>query len=556
MLGALNSAGWGINPVRLAPRWRYYAGFAQDDFKLTRNFTMNVGLRWELYLPFYDKFDNYSIMDPKVPNPAAGGIPGALIFAGDGPGRVGRRRLTEGLDTRAFSPRVGFAWSVKPKIVIRSSGALTYFPSYPYGTGNFRGIAQGFSTGASAGSPDGYAPAYYWDNPFPLQIPLPPFIDPGYLVGQGVSTYYPDSKLLSYVAQWNLGVQWNFAPNWMIDTAYVGNAGNRLLSGQSNPNQIDPKYLALGDLLNAPINDPAVVAAGFRPPYANFISSFPYVPTRGQALRPFPQYANVDYGPNNGPNTSGSAVTGHSTYHALQTKLSRQLSQGLFLLTAYTFSKKLTDADSSWGGFFSPGSRDTYNRQIEKALSPSNPTHRLTVAFNYELPIGPGKKLLQAGGAAGKLLGGWQVNGILTYQGGFPIVLNYFNSLPLANYKNLPDVVPGVNPILSSGSDFDPATDRYLNPAAFRAPAPFRFGNAPAVLAVRDFPLYDESIGIMKRTRITEQFGLQFRAEFFNLFNRVRFGPINSDFGTPGFGTVGGQQNGPRFVQFAMKLEF
>ena len=560
LLGAVDSAGWGISNLRNALRWRYYAFFFQNDIKVRRNLTLNLGVRYDLWLPYFDAFDNYTIMDPSVPNPAAGGIPGAIIYAGTGPGRSGRRRLTNGIDSKDISPHVGFAWTPRNNLVMRAAGNLSYFPSYPYGTGNFRGIAMGYNTSSGTGSPDGITPAFNWDNGYAIATPIPPIINAGYGVGQGgISTYWPTAQLLSYMVQWNYDIQYNFKSTWMLDVGYVGNGGNRLISGTANINQVSSKYLALGDLLNKPINDAAVVAAGFTPPYPNFVASFPFTPTLAQALRPFPQYAGLDLGPENGPGFGGSGNIGHSTYHALQIKLNKQLSQGLYMLTSYTWSKKITDADSSWGGFFSTAARDTYNRKIEKALSVSNPPQRLTSAFTYELPIGPGKHFLNAKGPAGKILGGWQLNGVLTYQAGFPVYITGPNNLFLFNYLNTPNSVPGVNPKLFPGGKFDPARDIYLNRAAFASAAPFTYGTAPQVLPnVRDFALLNEDLGLMKKFNIRERTNLEFRTEWFNAFNRVRFGIPNGSWNPTGvaFGRVSSQANSPRYVQFALKLNF
>src|SRR5262249_26011350 len=157
---------------------------------------------------------------------------------------------------------------------------------------------------------------------------------------------------------------------------------------------------------------------------------------------------SVTLGPSSGGVPSGSSPTGNSTYHSFQMKLTKQAAKGLFLLTSLTWSKKITDAEPYWGGFNGTSSRDTYNRQLAKASSPSNPSYRLTTAFNYELRIGPGKRFASTGGAAGKVLGGWQVNGILTYQTGIPIQVTFTNLLPLNNFKNYPNMVLGVDPVL------------------------------------------------------------------------------------------------------------
>ena len=205
----------------------------------------------------------------------------------------------------------------------------------------------------------------------------------------------------------------------------------------------------------------------------------------------------------------------------MQLKLERQFSKGLFLLASYTWSKYITDASSSMGGFFGTTARDHYNRRLAKSLSPGNLPQRLAIAFNYELPIGPGKPFVgNATGPVGKLLGGWHLNGVLDYTSGDPITVKIANTLPLFNNLNLPDVVSGVPQTL----DADEPGDQYLNPKAFAVPAPLTFGNAPRITGIRGFAGLNENLGIMKRTYITETVNVEFRFEMFNAFNRHRLG--------------------------------
>jgi hypothetical protein len=260
LLGAADGAGTGVNYAEaLAPRWHYYSGFVQDDIKLRRNFTLNVGLRWDYWTPLLDKFDNYSMMDPALPNPGSPGFLGAMSFAGEGPGRIGRRQLTKGFGRNNVSPHLGFAWTARPNLVVRAGAGMQYFPSAPYGTGNVRGYTQGFSTSIGVGAPDPWTPGFYWDMPFTLAAP-PPTLAPDILNAQGVTMWGDTAHLLSYMQTWNINIQHSFAKNWMIDVGYVGNKGNRLESGMVNAKQLDPRFLSLRDLLLKPIDDPEVVA--------------------------------------------------------------------------------------------------------------------------------------------------------------------------------------------------------------------------------------------------------------------------------------------------------
>jgi hypothetical protein len=568
LLGQVDSAGGNIiNGVTGTPRWKRFAGYAQDDIKLKRNLTLNLGIRYDYWTPVYDKFNNLSLMDPNLANPAAGGTFGAMIFAGTGPGRFGTSDLTSllggGNHYNYFSPHLGFAYSAMPNLVVRSGFGINYFGGYLYGTGNWRAMNGGFTSSGGIGSPNlGVSPALLLDNGFPAGlIPQPPFINPAYGVGQGVSTVYSNATALAYVANWSFDVQYTPAKSWLVDVGYVGNAGNNLTDSLITPNQVNPSYLSLGNLLNQPINSPSVTAAGFTLPYAGFIQSFPNTPTLAQALRPFPQYSGVNLGPNNGPGQSGSANNGHSTYHALQWKVQKRLSEGLFLLTAFTWAKKITNADSSWGNgnqsIMTSLARDTYNQGLEKALAPSDVSDRFTGVFIYELPFGPGRKFVHSGGPiVRKALQGWQLEGTLTYQAGLPISVNAPNTLPLFNNFNMPNMVLGINPCQASSSGFNPQTMLGLNSAAFSAPPLFTFGNAPAQLGCRSFALESENLGLMKRTTITEKASLEFRFEAFDAFNRHQFSAPNGNYQTPAFGTVAGTSNGPRSAQLAMRLNF
>ena len=229
----------------------------------------------------------------------------------------------------------------------------------------------------------------------------------------------------------------------------------------------------------------------------------------------------------------------------------------MFLLSSYTWSKTLTDASSALSGFFSTSARDQYNRRLEKAVAQFDIPHRAVIAFNYELPIGPGKPVANVKGAVGKIIGGWQVNGIMAYQSGEPIGVGVNNTLPIFNSRNLPNMVSGVDPVLQQ-DHFDPAKNVYLNINAFTLPAPFTYGNAPSILSsARTFRNYNEDFGIMKRTGITERVNLEFRFEMFNALNRVRFGaPATNVSDQFNFGKVTSQANTPRVGQFAMKLNF
>ncbi|HWB98604.1 MAG TPA: hypothetical protein VG672_17965, partial [Bryobacteraceae bacterium] len=304
-------------------------------------------------------------------------------------------------------------------------------------------------------------------------------------------------------------------------------------------NEVDPRYLSLGSLLTQPAASAQARAAGIALPYAGFQGSV------AQALRPYPQYLAI---------SERSNPNGNSTYHALQVKAQKRMSFGLTYLVAYTWSKTLSDGDVQAGG--GPNGQTYYNRALEKALSTNDVPHNVAVSFLYELPFGPGRKFLNHGGVIGKLAGGWTFSGIQQYMSGKPIVLSANNTLPIFNATLRPDVVSGVARQADFGS-FDPAADRYINPAAFAVPAAYRIGtSARSYGDLRSFPLFNESWGLIKRTALWERMSLTFRAEFFNVFNRVVFAAPAANVSNANFGRVSAQANTPRQGQLALKLEF
>ena len=275
-------------------------------------------------------------------------------------------------------------------------------------------------------------------------------------------------------------------------------------------------------------------------------------------MRPYPQFSDVGtVDPGKGPGLDAVPI-GNSTYHSLQLKLEKRLTQGFYLLSSFTWSKMITDADSNWGGFFGHGSRDFFNQQLEKSLSPADIPLRFVTALMYELPFGPGK--LVGGGTTGvtaKVLGGWSINTVLHYQSGNPSAFITPNLVGLFTNRSVPNVVDGAN-VLGVTSGFDPGQDdRYYNRAAFTVPDPFTFGNAPGGFGdARHFPFYNENFSLMKRTFITEKINIEWRMEFYNVLNRVRFGGSNADVTSAAFGLIGGLGNSPRNGQMALKINF
>ncbi|HEY7212397.1 MAG TPA: hypothetical protein VH477_19130, partial [Bryobacteraceae bacterium] len=548
LLGAVDSGSQYVNNAVEGNRFWYSGAYAQDDWKVTPNLTLNLGVRWDVFTPYEEVVDRYSIMDPTKPNPAAGGILGAYVFAGGTAGNdpyTGTKRLTTNQNTiwHNFGPRLGLAWKATNRFVVRSGYGISYYPDGGLGGGNTQYVTDGFSTTASFSSLDnGINPAFNWDSGFPQNYPRPPSIDAGLNVGAGANMWWDNASYPMYKQDWNFTTQSQITSSFVLDVAYVGSKSTRVGTGAVNVNQVNPAYLSLGKLLSDDIYSPAVQAAGFQAPYAGFKGSL------AQALRPFPQYTGVG--------VENSANIGNATYHSLQLKAEKRYTSGLWVLAAYTWSKTLTDSSSQLGGFFSSSARDNYNRSLEKSLATYDVPSRLVVAFNYELPIGPGKPFVNQG-IASKIIGGWQVNGILTYQSGVPIQISANNTLPIFTAVNTPDAVPRAK-VQNAFSGFDPAKDVLLNASAFTIPAFGEFGTSAQILPnARSFPVYNEDFGLQKKFFIREpSMYFELRFEMFNAFNRTVFGSPATRINNANFGQVSSQGNIPRNGQIAAKFYF
>ncbi len=545
LLGDVDSGSYNIR-ARTGTRHSYSGLYAQDDYKIRSNVTLNLGVRWDIFTPLTEVNDQYSVMDPNLPNPGADGFPGALVFAGDCDVCTGTKRLV-GNDTTSLNnigPRFGLAWKLNDKLVFRTAYAISYFTSGGLGGGNAKAPANGFSQTARFFSSDlGVTPGFNWEDGFPQDFKRPPLRDPAFSNGLTASLWNTGANEPMYMQSFNAGFQYQLAPTWLLDIGWVGNKSTRLSTGVFNPMQVNPTHLGLGSLLTLPIDHPEVVAAGFGRPYPSFKGNL------NQSLRLYPQYTGLSF--------TRSENVGNSTYHALQAKVEKEFDEGLWLLASYTWQKTLTDASSSLGAFFGSTARDHFNRGLEKALARFDVPHRFVMALNYELPIGRGKALGgNTSGVVNAIIGGWQLNAIVSYQSGTPSEIAQNNASPLFASRQVPSIRSS-NINQRSGS-FDPATDKALRIDAFEQVGPYEFGNGTIFLGnARNFAILNEDFGLMKRVYATEDISVELRFEVFNAFNRVVFGGAAGNVSNPAsFGSVGGQGNAPRSGQLALKINF
>ena len=530
--------------------WRYLDLYAQDDYKVTSKLVLNYGLRFGLMTPYQERNYNYSIMDQNTPNPDAGNLPGSYIFAGKGGQGATLGYAHNDLET--YGPRIGFAWNVIPRAVLRGGYGISYFPTGAYAGGSTNLVNDGFYTNSNAFTPNGISQAFNFADGFPANRIQSPTLDPSLNIGNSFTFWDQTAHRAGQTQSYNLTTEFQVASNTALTISYVGTKGT-YLTLLSNLNQVDPKYLSLGDsLLRSPITSPAAIAAGIKSPWPGFISTYGATgATVAQALRPFPQYQ--------GGNSTSSQNYGNSTYNAAQIKIEKRLSSGLYLLAHYTWSKYITDANTGYTGQAPYTLRDAYNPSLDKMVGQNWQPHVVVAAFNYELPIGSGKRFLNTdNGFLKRVVDGWQVNGILRYTSGPLISVTAPNTLPIFNGGVNADAVPGVRQKGTWSGRFNPATDKYLNIAAFAQPAPDTFGTLKYYLPnLRGPMIADEDFGIVKRTPITENVLFELRLEAFNSLNRAIFGGPNTDITNPaGFGQITGQANTPRQAQIVAKINF
>ena len=521
-------------------RYQYYATYAQDDWKVTRKLTVNYGVRWDIYIPRYEKLGNLSTFDLGTPNPAAGNRPGALVFFGEGQGRNGQKRLAD-IDWKAFAPRLGIAYQVTPKTVLRSGYGIYYaLGNANAGLRDSLSSSWGFIQAPTFQTQDaGVTPAFYWDGGFPQNFCQAPCLTPSAANGIDIRMVQRSDGRPPYFQNWSFTVEREIASRINLEVTYLGTKGSRLGSGLIHLNELDPALLSLGSLLTRPVTSPEAAAAGIGLPYPGFTGSV------AQALRPYPQMGDVW----NRSNPSGS-----STYNALQTQFQVHTFKGLDLQLAYTFAKTLSDVDVLAGG--GPTGQTTYNRGLEKAVATTDVPHVFAMAWSYELPFGPGRAFLKSNGIAGKVLGGWVLTGIHQYSVGVPIVLTANNTLPLFNQVLRPNAIADVSR-RTSASNFDPNRDLWINKDAFRVPAPLSFGSSARSYSDLRAPNYlNENFGLLKHVKLYERLMVTFRAELFNAFNRTVFSAPQANVSNAQFGRISGQANTPRQGQLALRLDF
>jgi hypothetical protein len=552
LLGEVSHASKNV-PLDLYGRRSYVETYVQDDIKVSARLTLNLGLRWEQAQRLHEKYGRWSNFSGDVTNTAYG-IKGAHEFA-SGPGESFERNQ----DWKEFSPRIGGAYRLSEKAVLRGGYGMYYSPTginywngVPYG----QYAAMGFR-GTNTWSATGNLPRFNWDTVGYKDNYVPPKKDPNALVW-GVISVEPDTLLQAYTHQYNASFQYEFTENFTAELTFMGNQGHRVHGDGLNRNQ--PLRSAYEDPKVDPtawVSDAASCAkAGVPFPYSGF-SGY-----AGFALQPYPHVAAVTWGPIYYVGTN----TGSSGYRSLQLQLTKRMSGGLAAQASYNYSRATGNVenafDENWDATGNVQDIRDLSQDAKSVLS-YDQTHILKGYVQYQLPIGRERKYLsRTSGLLNAIVGGWDVTWVYKYNSGSPLSVSPNVWYPGWDGTVYADWNQGVD--LSGKFDaknFNPGQQNapanlYFDRSAFSNPTNHRLGNGRRRYdALRGFGWSNEDIGLLKYFRFRESISLQVRAEFINLFNRHHYANPNTGLANQtNFGYVTGMSGTPRNVQVGLRL--
>ncbi|HWZ81265.1 MAG TPA: TonB-dependent receptor [Terriglobales bacterium] len=600
-------------PAQTAGKQVYRAFYFDDTWRLTNKLTLNLGLRYELQGTWSERFNRLSFWNPNLVNATVTGCsgtagspcPGDASLVGSGGNNIP-------MDKKAFAPRLGFAYALDQKTVIRGGYGIFYIPNYvSFGlnpdndivnlaTTGITATTNGYLTPSATLNGDGCTLTGVGFSNFSCADTSGPFGAQGILAPPGRGPFPPQTPTLSsyvaangsptlaphadpkygYVEQYNFGIQRQLPGGFFADVAFAGSHGVHLQQYSTHINQIGDSFVATAaSQFNAALPgcsgtpNPVTCANAsvtIDQPVTNPLAGSPNANLKGatvlqgQLNRRYPQYNDV--------NLAGFGCCS-STYNSLQVSVTRRFAGGGTLLVAYTNAKLLTNTDTltSWleGNTGGVGQvQDWNNLKREKAISSQDVSQRLVISYVLDLPFGHGRRYAAGySGIADKVVSGWGVNGITTFQKGFPMKITWAGASTSLEGANLgvsnvrPDVVSGCDKKAGGGH-----VTQWFNTSCFAAPQQWGFGDESRTDPVLRTPgINNFDFAVFKRTPITERVGLEFRTEFFNLFNHPYFAPPGNGFdGTPtgnGFGAITATvQNGvaspERLIQFALKLVF
>lgn len=524
LLGVPDSGQFTIGPslALLQPSHNWYL---QDDWKVFRNLTVNLGLRFEYQTPFKERYNQLAYFDPNGTEPVTG-LKGVLTMTS------ASHRYPSNPNYN-WAPRVGLAWTFLPATVFRAGYGIFYAPgsggvgSSPGDLGSGSSVATSTFFGQPPAAPNTPVPGSSLANPFVTG--LRPY--PNSLVGGGIGAIWPEWPTPTN-QMWNANIQRSFGKNLLIEAAYIGSRGMRIWNNY-NRDATFPQYLSMGTQLNNLVPNPYYGKIAIGTMSAASVR-------QGMLLVPYPQYA--------GSINQIRASVGDSVYHGFTLRAERSFANGLMFQVSFTGAKLIDNVNERFIGganFINP-----YDLNLSRAVSAADVSQRLVGNWVYELPFGHGKKWL-SNGIGGIILGNWQTSGILSAQTGIPISIS-----PACTFSG----VSGLgcyadrlkDPNLSSGQSMD----KWFDTTAFANPAPYTFGTGSRTEpSLRNPGAFTFDAVASRWQPIKERMRLQYRAEFYNLLNHPNLGGPATGITSSTFGVIT-SKSGNRTMVMALRLEF
>ena len=524
MLGAPDGGSFTVGPS-LALLQTSYNWYLQDDWKVSRTLTVNLGVRFEYQTPFKERYNHLAYFDPSATEPVTG-LKGVLLPT------TSSHRYPSNPD-KNWAPRVGLAWTFMPNTVFRAGYGLFYAPgsggigSSPGDLGSGSSVSTGIYFGQALAAPNTPIPGATLANPFVTGL-LP---YPNSLVGNGIGAIFP-SWVTPMNQMWNANIQRSVTKDLIVEAAYIGSRGEHIWNNFTR-NATFPQYLSLGSQLNNLVPNPffgkittgAMSAATVR---------------LGSLLVPYPQYSGV---------SQTRASVGDSIYHGFTLRAERPFSHGLLFQASYTAAKLIDDVNERFLGgtnYINP-----YDLSLSRAISAADVSQRLVANYVYELPFGHGKQFLSHG-IGSWILGNWQTSGILSFQTGNPISITAACSFPgVSGLGCYADRLKNGN--LPSGSQ---SMNQWFDTTAYANPAAYSFGSGSRTEPNLRNPGAISFDSVMSRWQpIRERMRLQFRAEMYNLLNHPNLGAPSASITSSTYGQIT-SKSGNRTVTMALRLEF
>ena len=526
----------------------YHAVFAQDDFRVSRRLTLNLGVRYESETGLKEDHNQLAVgFDRAATTQLAPGtnVSGGILFAG----LNGNPRDIGSLSRLKFAPRVGAAYQLTPQTVLRGGYGILYAP-VRYDP--IAALAPGYTqyTSLVASNDGNQTPANTLDNPFPNGLLKPTGNAAGLLTGIGSDVTSFDQQFHApRVQQFSVDLDRELPGHIALQVGYIGSRGANLSpapngGGAVNVDQLNPSNFSLGaTALQAAVTNPYFGNGG-----TGVIGNATV--SQSQLLRPFPQFASVNL----------FSSSSHSAYDALLIKAEKRAAHGLNLVGSFTWSRNMDSSFATTNNIQTSGiaaPQNVYDLNAEYAHAVNDVPFRFTAGVIYDLPVGRGERFSTGARWSDEILGHWQLNVIPTFQSGFPVAIRQGsnpNSGIVGNAVQRPNIIRGVAPG-TAGSLFS-RLNGYINPVAFSPSSVLTFGDAPRTLSLRGPGEANWDISLFKNILIRDRVNAQFRAETYNTFNTPWFSGPNTNISSNSFGQITSQANFPRYVQLGLRLSF